>query len=356
MSTKILNRIRNQKNDNQSGLIPNGRIISFLIFISFLLPVNGHTQGKIIAHRGASSVAPENTMVAFYKALEFGVDYIELDIRLSKDDSIMVIHDESLERTTNGTGLVKQHLYDQLKALSAGYSSKFGSDFLNEKIPSFYEVLSFTKGKAKVCIDIKNTPEFPVMDLIFRMKMENHVFIMSYNVEKLTRISTNYPQINTILLKNTLTSIDLTIADEIGAFGVSGSYFFPLTHVKRAHELGLEYWTGIIQDPAKAETLFRNKVDAILTDHPQLFSTISEEMIYVSPNPFMNSVTIQFEDIEGVQKVFISDNRGRLINEFHPPYNGLLAWTPGHNISKGLYYVNLITSEKYIFEKILFIP
>ena len=338
------------------GFVPICRIISFLIFILFLFPVNGHTQGKIIAHRGASSIAPENTMVAFSKALEIGVDYIELDIRLSKDDSIMVIHDESLERTTNGTGLVKQQPYDQLKALSAGYSSKFGSDFLNEKIPSLYEVLSFAKGKTKLCIDIKNSPEVPVMDLIFKKEMENHVFIMSYNVEKLKRISTIYPQINTILLKNTLTSIDLTIADEIGAFGVSGSYFFPSVLVKKAHEHDLEFWTGIIRDPLKAENLFRYNVDAILTDHPQLFSITSEEMIYVSPNPFMKSVTIQFENIEGVQKVFISDNRGRIINEFHPPYTGLLTWTPDHNISKGLYYVNLITSEKFIFEKILFIP
>ena len=71
---------------------------------------------SIIAHRGASSVAPENTLAAFRKAVEVGADYFELDVRASKDDSLMVIHDLSIDRTTNGSGSIHDFTYEQLRS------------------------------------------------------------------------------------------------------------------------------------------------------------------------------------------------------------------------------------------------
>jgi len=107
----------------------------------------------IIAHRGATSLAPENTMASFILAIEMGVDFIELDVQESLDDSLMVIHDSTVDGTTNQVGNVNTYTYTQLKAMDAG--SHFSSAFAGEKIPSLFEVLSYAKGKAKICIELK---------------------------------------------------------------------------------------------------------------------------------------------------------------------------------------------------------
>lgn len=108
----------------------------------------------IIAHKGASGVAPENTLIAFEKALEMGVDMIELDVRHTKDEGIIVFHDASLDRTTNGTGNVEEYTLAEVKELDAG--SWFDSKFSDQKIPTLKEVLDLIDGKCKVLIEIKH--------------------------------------------------------------------------------------------------------------------------------------------------------------------------------------------------------
>lgn len=108
----------------------------------------------VIAHRGFSGAAPENTSAAFQKGIEIGSDMIELDVHLSRDGEIVVIHDETLERTTNGKGMVADHTLQALKNLDAG--SSFGPAFVGEKIPTLKEVLNLAKGRVLVNIEIKN--------------------------------------------------------------------------------------------------------------------------------------------------------------------------------------------------------
>ena len=92
----------------------------------------------VIAHRGASSYAPENTLAAFDLALQMGGRHIELDVHSTSDDHIVVIHDENVERTTNGTGPVANHTLSALKALDAG--SWFAPRFSGERVPALEEV------------------------------------------------------------------------------------------------------------------------------------------------------------------------------------------------------------------------
>ncbi len=98
---------------------------------------------KILAHRGASAYAPENTMAAFKKAIEMNADGIELDVHLSKDGYIVIIHDERVDRTTDGKGEVKDFSLDELKKLDAG--SWFSDEYKGEKIPTLEELLSLIK-------------------------------------------------------------------------------------------------------------------------------------------------------------------------------------------------------------------
>ena len=327
----------------------------YIIIISFgFIVLSAFPQGKIIAHRGASSIAPENTLAAFSKAIDFGVQCIEADIRLSKDDSVMVIHDETLDRTTNGSGNVNEFTYEQLKNLSAGYTSKFDSEFNNEKIPSLFEVLQLATGKADVCIDLKNIPENKVIEIIYKTDMVKDVFLMSYSVDKLRRIITNFPEFRTILIKNTLTSIDIEMAHKISAFGVSCGYFSSSLLIKKAHKKGLKFWTGIISDPAKAESLLRLKADGIITDYPQLMSMNSHQRIFISPNPFNHSVKIELSDPENVQKIRILNSNGKLVKSLDYPVSNPVVWSPSDHVSKGIYFIYLINDERIIFEKILY--
>ncbi|NOX48695.1 MAG: hypothetical protein GXO89_17135 [Chlorobi bacterium] len=313
------------------------------------------SQEKIIAHRGASSMAPENTIAAFSKAIDLGVGYIEIDLRFSKEDSIMVVHDETLDRTPNGSGKVNQFTYQELKGFSAGYADKFGSGFENEKIPTLFEVLTLAKGKVMVSIDVKNSPETPIIEQIEKMDMIDEVFLMSYNIEKLKRIINSNQEIRTVLLKNTLTSIDLETAKEIGAFAVSTSYISPIYLVKKAHDKNLELWLGIVNDPAKVESLLGQNVDAVLTNHPQLMTMDTEKQIVVFPNPFFKEIKISLLNTENVQSVFILNAKGELVQEFKKPFPSHLFWEPGTNVIKGLYLIYVISDERIIFEKFLYL-
>ncbi len=108
----------------------------------------------VIAHRGASAYAPENTLVAYEKAIELGADWFELDVTLTRDGQLIVIHDGDLDRTTNGQGKVVQKSLDELKKLDAG--SWFSNTYAGESMPTLVEALDCAKGRAGIYIEIKD--------------------------------------------------------------------------------------------------------------------------------------------------------------------------------------------------------
>ena len=108
-----------------------GRIICLLAVLSATL-VHGR-ELEIVAHRGANHLAPENTFAAAQKCVELRVDYVEIDVRTSKDGVMYILHDKTLDRTTNGTGEISARSSDYIDTLDAG--SWFGSEFSGEKVP-----------------------------------------------------------------------------------------------------------------------------------------------------------------------------------------------------------------------------
>lgn len=112
---------------------------------------------KVIGHRGAKAYAPENTLASFHVAADLGIEWVELDAKISKDGEAIVFHDESLDRCTNATGLVADTDFSTLRELDAG--SWFGDSFLNEKIPTLEEALEvIADRKMGVNIEIKACP------------------------------------------------------------------------------------------------------------------------------------------------------------------------------------------------------
>lgn len=110
-------------------------------------------QIKVVAHRGAKKFAPENTLAAFKKAYEMGADYCEMDVRMTKDSVLIIMHDSKVDRTTNGSGKVSEMTLEEIKALDAG--SWFGPAYVGEKVPTLREVLQQMKDKIIPDIDFK---------------------------------------------------------------------------------------------------------------------------------------------------------------------------------------------------------
>lgn len=145
---------------------------------------------KIIAHRGASVHAPENTLAAFQLALEQGADGIELDVMLSKDGKLAVIHDDTVDRTTNGTGRVVDLTLEELQALNAGNQ---------EKIPSLADVFDLVGGKFLINIELKNYSSLfdalpvKVAELVEVYKLMDSILISSFNPFNLPRFRRRLP-------------------------------------------------------------------------------------------------------------------------------------------------------------------
>src|SRR5918911_3997990 len=113
----------------------------------------------VVGHRGAMGHCPENTPASFERGLELGADWIELDVHLSRDGALVVIHDETVDRTTNGHGAVRDHTLAELEALDAG--SWFGADYAGQRIPTLDEVLTWARRRDTIVdIEIKNAPVY----------------------------------------------------------------------------------------------------------------------------------------------------------------------------------------------------
>jgi glycerophosphoryl diester phosphodiesterase len=110
----------------------------------------------VIAHRGDSAHRPENTLASFASALELGAELVELDVQLTRDGQMMVIHDPTLDRTTSGRGRVLDHTLKQVRALSAGYPERFGTRYEGERVPTLVEALAFLRGRARVLVELKS--------------------------------------------------------------------------------------------------------------------------------------------------------------------------------------------------------
>lgn len=160
---------------------------------------------KIYAHRGSSGDAPENTMSAFQLAIEQGADGIELDVQMSADGRIVVIHDETLDRTTDGKGLVVHHTYEQLTHFNA--AAKHPDWSKKEIIPLLEEVLELlAPTKLELNIELKNgvVPYDGMEEAVIRMvrefKMEDRVVFSSFNHYSMVKMANLAPEIETAVL------------------------------------------------------------------------------------------------------------------------------------------------------------
>ncbi|WP_139488302.1 glycerophosphodiester phosphodiesterase [Brevibacillus dissolubilis] len=233
-------------------------------------------KNPCMAHRGWSGQAPENTLAAITKALHHPqVDGIEFDVQLSRDGVPIVIHDFTLERTTNGRGLVHEHTFAELRALDAG--SWYGPEFAGERIPTLEEVLIANTGKKLLNIELKkmgmneqNGIEAKVIELIRRYELEQHVVVTSFNHESVRKVKELAPDLRVgPIIYGYPTMIPEQIK-HIGASLVSMAYHYltpELVHNLTTAGIGLVAWT-IDESAHMAMTAELSEGIQICTNHP----------------------------------------------------------------------------------------
>lgn len=226
----------------------------------------------VIGHRGAAGYAPENTMVAFERGMALRADAIELDIHPTSDGQLVVIHDPTLERTTNGQGLVVQHTLDQIQALDAG--SWFDARFAGARVPALREVLEWAHGRTKVVIEIKQGPIFyPHVEQLLLQEldathMRDDVLVISFDHHSVRRIKELAPDIVTGVLYAGRLIDPVPLAQAADADALL-PYWALLTkeEVDAAHAAGLMVspWGGPEQD---FRLILATGVDAVASDFP----------------------------------------------------------------------------------------
>ena len=220
-----------------------------------------------VGHRGARAYAPENTLASFKKALEIGVDAIELDVRKTKDNQIVVIHDADVKRTTDGEGLVSELTLAQIK----GFSAEGG-----EKIPTLQEALDFLDKKVKVLIELKETGvEEQVLSILCERKLEKNVVIISFLEEALKKIRELNKDIETGLIYAKHSNPVKAALDLKANYLVALYRFTHTATVQKAHENGLKIIVWTINTPEEAQEYAKKGVDGIASDKPDILSGVN---------------------------------------------------------------------------------
>lgn len=226
----------------------------------------------VIAHRGASGHAPENTLAAFRKAVSLGAAFIETDLQLSRDAHFVAIHDDSVNRTTGGQGAVKDLTLAELRTLDAG--SWFGSEFTGERIPTLDELLDFSKKHDVVFyLELKPTGTWGGEHALIGALRESgeipRAVVISFDSAILESLRKIEPTLMTGLLYDGQIERPIERAVEIGArqLAVRGDLLTPaLLAEARKKDLQVVCWT--VNHPAHMRLLMDAGVDGIMSDYP----------------------------------------------------------------------------------------
>ncbi len=254
-----------------------------LLFSPLSQAFAGETTGDLrkvdnVAHRGASAYAPENTIAAFDKAVEMKADYIEIDVQRSKDGKLVLIHDTTVDRTTDGSGKVGNFTFKELRNLDAG--SWKGEQFAGAQIPTFDEILDRYHGRIGILIELKAPELYPGIEenVAKELKERNldkpqneKIIVQSFNHESMKKMNELLPKVPIGVL--TSSRADAT-EQALQEFLTYADYFNPsygiVTEdlVNQVHSLGMKIGSWTVRSQEAADFLLDVGVDAIITDYP----------------------------------------------------------------------------------------
>jgi glycerophosphoryl diester phosphodiesterase len=232
-----------------------------------------------IAHRGASGARPENTLAAFRHALELGIRHLECDVRLSRDGQIVVMHDATVDRTTDGRGRVSDLTLAELRALDAG--GRFAPAWAGERIPLLDELLAIVPADARIVVEIKDDDRFPrltdaTVDALRGWDPDGRrVGISAFEVPTLRRVHGLWPAVE-------LSALLREAADPMAGAATGATILCPRASdidaalVERLHAAGyvVRAWGLKGRDEAEMKRLVACGVDGMTTDYPDVLAAL----------------------------------------------------------------------------------
>lgn len=234
-------------------------------------------ETKVMAHRGASTEAPENTMAAFQKAIDDMSDYIELDVQLTNNGEVIVMHDSNAYRTTGVDANIVNMTYKEVKTLDAG--SWFSDEYVGENVPSLKEVLELTQGKIKLNIELKPADNGTALAkntvrLIEKYNMVNDCVITSFSESALKAVKTYNQEIKVGYILSAAYG-DFYDMKNVDFFSVNAAFLSKRT-IDAIHNSGKRVYAWTVNNKESIKNLTNKGVDGIITDNPVL----ARETIY----------------------------------------------------------------------------
>ena len=249
----------------------------------------------VIAHRGASAYAPENTMAAFKLAIEQKADIIELDVRPSLDQKVVVFHDAKLNRTTPRRGFVKSKSLYVLQNINAG--SWFGKrEYASELIPDFSEVLELTKDKCELLVEIKSEGRVVrlnflrnLMNAINLASAKSRVIIQSFDTRILNLLQKHYPgyryqKLIIVKIPGFKIQLDKRVMVEnilrrkhYESINVDHRFITKI-FIDKIHRNNKQVFCWTVNDPQRMKNLIELGVNGIITNHPDLLHMVIKEL------------------------------------------------------------------------------
>ncbi|MBE7123219.1 glycerophosphodiester phosphodiesterase [Bacillus cereus] len=276
-------------------------IVCFFIVISIFVfqQVNEHNYIKAtnqsnhiknIAHRGASAYAPEHTIAAYKLGQQLKGDYIEIDLQMTKDGHLIAMHDETLNRTTNGAGLVKEHSLVDIKQLNAGsfFNKKHPNlakkEFEDAKVPTLKEIIETFGQNANYYIETKSPDEYPgmeekLLEIINHYQINDKVIIQSFSEESLRKIHNLNANIPLVQLLSYKKAVQLTGAEiekyKTYCIGLGMNYkYIDAAYVKTIQKFGLEVHPFTVDNEKDMKKLLIWGVDGMFTNYPDRLHSI----------------------------------------------------------------------------------
>ncbi|EJQ44478.1 hypothetical protein IEE_02668 [Bacillus cereus BAG5X1-1] len=245
---------------------------------------------KNIAHRGASAYAPEHTIAAYKLGQQLKGDYIEIDLQMTKDGHLVAMHDETLNRTTNGMGLVKEHTLEEIKKLNAGsFFNKKNSNLAKEefesaKVPTLEEIIETFGHNANYYIETKSPDEYPrmeekLLEVINHYQINDKVIIQSFSEESLRKIHNLNANIPLVQLLSYKKAVQLTESEiekyKTYCIGLGMNYkYIDATYVKTIQKFGLEVHPFTVDNEKDMKKLISWGVDGMFTNYPDRLDTL----------------------------------------------------------------------------------
>lgn len=260
------------------------------------------TRPLVIAHRGASGYAPENTLAAFRAAIALGADMVELDVHPTADRRLAVIHDESIDRTCDGRGFVREMTLAEIQTFDAGIW--WGPGFAGERVPALEEVLALTRGRARVNVEVK-APQggerpgrveddvvAPLLAALDAAGTRREVLVSSFDpvVLRAVRAAARDLPLGVLLearvegpagFRPDRLEPYLAVAAEVSAFSLHPYWrFLGRRAVRAVHEAGLKVYPWTVKRETDIRRLVGLGVDGVITNHPDRLARVVKHARY----------------------------------------------------------------------------